>query len=69
MAEVRSTHYLPGIQRRPTLLEYKIIERDSDKKAEKELNEALRQGWELADFKMRRKYQSDEYIFLMRRGA
>ncbi len=51
------------------MLEYKIIERDSDKKAEKELNEALRQGWELADFKMRRKYQSDDYIFLMRRGA
>ncbi len=52
------------------MLEYKIIERDSDKKAEKELNEALRQGWELADFKMRRTQESrEEYVFLLRRGA
>ena len=52
------------------MLEYKIIEKGSDKKAEKELNEALRQGWELAEFKMRRKQgDRDEYVFLMRRGA
>jgi hypothetical protein len=49
-------------------LQYKVIEHDADTKAEKALNDAIMQGWELVEFKMRRGGPKDYYVFLMRRA-
>ncbi len=51
------------------MLEYKIIESDADHKAEKELNEASKSGWELVEVKMRRRGTNDLYVFLLKRGS
>ena len=50
-------------------MEYKIIESNADHKVEKELNEAIRDGWQLVEFKMRRVADRDWYVFLMQRGS
>ena len=51
------------------MLEYKIVERDADHKAEEGLNQAVRDGWELLEFKMRRFGNGSYYVFLLRRGG
>jgi len=52
---------------RADVYEYRLINEGSRDKAEKRVNEAIRDGWELAEFTTGGGSMGYEFVFLLRR--
>ncbi len=51
------------------MLEYKLIDTGSRKEAEKELEKASQEGWELLDFRTGGNWIVYHYVFLLKRSS